>query len=95
MERKDRADDEEEMMAAEMAELERMDQAQRDMDNDSEGSDRDALPPPANEEEIAEAREIFKKAQEDLKERNRMKELVKDANQSDLQAMINARLAKR
>ena len=29
----------------------------------AQGSDRDALPPPANEEEIAEAREIFKKAQ--------------------------------
>jgi len=93
MDRKER-DVEEELLAEEMEEMERIDQGQRDNDNASEAGS-DALPPPATEGEIQEAREIFRKAQEDLKERNRMKELVKGANQSDLQAMINARLAKR
>ena len=51
--------------------------------------------PPATEKEIAEAQEIVKRAQDDLIERNKMKAKVKDANKTDLQAMINARLAKR
>ena len=79
-----------EKMRAEMAE---MDEPPPN-DNASEGSDP-PLPPPATEKEIAEAQEIVKRAQDDLIERNKMKAKVKDANKTDLQAMINARLAKR
>ena len=79
-------------LRAEMAsEMERM-EAPPDNDSD-DGSD--ALPPPATEKEIEEAQEIVRRAQDDLIERNKMKAKVKDANKSDLQAMINARLAKR
>ena len=82
--------DDDEKMRAEMAEMDEPPPS----DNASEGSDP-PLPPPASEQEIAEAQEIVKRAQDDLIERNKMKAKVKDANKSDLQAMINARLAKR
>ena len=89
--RKDLDEDDEEKMKEEMAaEMEKM---ERQDDNESDGSDE--LPPPASKEEIAEAQDIVKKAQDDLVERNKMKAKVKDASKSDLQAMINARLAKR
>eukprot|EP00437_Effrenium_voratum_P018044 CAMPEP_0181443132 /NCGR_PEP_ID=MMETSP1110-20121109/24395_1 /TAXON_ID=174948 /ORGANISM="Symbiodinium sp., Strain CCMP421" /LENGTH=280 /DNA_ID=CAMNT_0023567097 /DNA_START=68 /DNA_END=907 /DNA_ORIENTATION=- len=83
-------DDEDAAMMAEMDELVEEEERQPADDNESEGSD--ALPPPATEKEIAEAQEIVKRAQDDLIERNKMKAKVKDANKSDLQAMINARL---
>ena len=76
-----------------MAEMDEMDEPPPN-DNASEGSDP-PLPPPATEKEIAEAQEIVRRAQDDLIERNKMKAKVKDANKTDLQAMINARLAKR
>lgn len=80
-----------------MAELERLDEEDRrkDDDNDSNTNASDRLPPPASEAEIEEAQMIVKKAQDDLIERNKMKAKVKDATQQDLQAMINARLARR
>jgi len=64
-----------------------------DNDNDSNTDGSDALPPPASEAEIEEAQRIVQKAQEDLVQRNKMKAKLKDCTQSDLQAMINARIA--
>eukprot|EP00416_Gambierdiscus_australes_P020951 CAMPEP_0171076488 /NCGR_PEP_ID=MMETSP0766_2-20121228/13442_1 /TAXON_ID=439317 /ORGANISM="Gambierdiscus australes, Strain CAWD 149" /LENGTH=285 /DNA_ID=CAMNT_0011533469 /DNA_START=41 /DNA_END=896 /DNA_ORIENTATION=+ len=60
----------------------------------SGGSDSgDALPPPASEAEIEEARQIVQKAQREAMEREKMKQKAKTASKDDLQAMINARLA--
>jgi len=63
-------------------------------DNASETSDP-PLPPPATDEEVAEAREIVRKAEQDVAQRNQMKAKVKTASRDDLQAMINARLNNR
>jgi len=64
--------------------------------DDDASSQGDPLPPPASEAEIAEAQEIVRKAQEELVERNKMKAKVNSGcNNTDLQAMINARLAKK
>mmetsp|Transcript_106118 Transcript_106118/g.167579 ORF Transcript_106118/g.167579 Transcript_106118/m.167579 type:complete len:228 (-) Transcript_106118:8-691(-) len=64
--------------------------------DDGGSSSGDPLPPPASEAEIEEAQRIVQKAQEELAERNKMKAKLKDGMaQSDLQAMINARLAKK
>mmetsp|Transcript_9574 Transcript_9574/g.17786 ORF Transcript_9574/g.17786 Transcript_9574/m.17786 type:complete len:216 (+) Transcript_9574:79-726(+) len=93
MEIKNKDKDDEAELMAEMEREEMEEQPGRDNDTESEGSD--ALPPPATPGEIAEAQEIVRKAQDDLIERNKMKAKVKDATQNDLQAMINARLAKR
>mmetsp|Transcript_107225 Transcript_107225/g.334243 ORF Transcript_107225/g.334243 Transcript_107225/m.334243 type:complete len:141 (+) Transcript_107225:246-668(+) len=53
----------------------------------------DALPPPASEADIEEARQIVQKAQREAAEREKMKAKAKTASRDDLQAMINARLA--
>mmetsp|Transcript_39517 Transcript_39517/g.100320 ORF Transcript_39517/g.100320 Transcript_39517/m.100320 type:complete len:238 (-) Transcript_39517:94-807(-) len=60
---------------------------------DSNSDAGDALPPPASEAEIEEARQIVQKAQREAVERDKMKVKAKTANRDDLQAMINARIA--
>eukprot|EP00928_Gymnodinium_smaydae_P070574 TRINITY_DN54381_c0_g1_i1.p1 TRINITY_DN54381_c0_g1~~TRINITY_DN54381_c0_g1_i1.p1 ORF type:complete len:203 (+),score=50.81 TRINITY_DN54381_c0_g1_i1:165-773(+) len=62
---------------------------------DNESDSGDPLPPPATEDEIAEARDIVHRAQQEAIEREKMKAKVQSATKSDLQAMINARLAKK
>merc|ERR1719491_1805570 len=49
----------------------------------------DALPPPASEAEVEEARQIVEKAQREAVYREKMKEKAKTATAEDLQAMIN------
>mmetsp|Transcript_32363 Transcript_32363/g.92862 ORF Transcript_32363/g.92862 Transcript_32363/m.92862 type:complete len:235 (-) Transcript_32363:210-914(-) len=67
---------------------------QRERGSSSGGSDSgDALPPPATEAEIEEARQIVQRAQREATERAKMKAKAKAASRDDLQAMINARLA--
>mmetsp|Transcript_113529 Transcript_113529/g.212705 ORF Transcript_113529/g.212705 Transcript_113529/m.212705 type:complete len:217 (+) Transcript_113529:69-719(+) len=76
-----------EMLAAEAEAAERIPPKE---DDDPDAGD--ALPPPATEEEVEEARNIVMKAQREAIEREKMKEKAKTANFDDLQAMINARL---
>merc|ERR1711948_227190 len=64
----------------------------REQQGSDGGSDSgDALPPPASAEEIEEARQIAQKEQAE-REKNKVK--AQTASKADLQAMINARLAK-
>lgn len=70
----------------------RADQAARTREADKDSDAGDALPPPASEAEIEEARQIVQKAQREAAEREKMKAKAKTASRDDLQAMINARL---
>ncbi|CAK0897195.1 unnamed protein product, partial [Prorocentrum cordatum] len=80
----ERMEREEEDQAARLAAV------QRQADSDSDGGD--ALPPPASEAEIEEARMIVQKAQKEAAQREKMKAKAAHASRDDLQAMINARL---
>eukprot|EP00443_Scrippsiella_acuminata_P072560 CAMPEP_0115448064 /NCGR_PEP_ID=MMETSP0271-20121206/40294_1 /TAXON_ID=71861 /ORGANISM="Scrippsiella trochoidea, Strain CCMP3099" /LENGTH=213 /DNA_ID=CAMNT_0002874165 /DNA_START=13 /DNA_END=654 /DNA_ORIENTATION=- len=64
----------------------------RETASDRSSDAGDALPPPASEAEIEEARRIVQKAQREAAEREKMKVKAKSASKDDLQAMINARL---
>merc|ERR1719436_1523114 len=57
----------------------------RDVASDDGSDQGDALPPPASEAEIEEARQIVQKAQLDAAERERMKVKAKSASRDDLQ----------
>jgi len=61
-------------------------------DSGASGDSGDALPPPASEAEIEEARRIVQKAQREATHREKMKVKAQTASRDDLQAMINARL---
>lgn len=80
----ERIEREEEDQAARLAAV------QREADSDSDGGD--ALPPPASEAEIEEARMIVMKAQKEAAQREKNKAKAAHASRDDLQAMINARL---
>merc|ERR1719188_1413116 len=80
----ERIEREEEDQAARLAAV------QREADSDSDGGD--ALPPPASEAEIEEARMIVQKAQKEAAQREKMKAKAAHTSRDDLQAMINARL---
>merc|ERR1712039_13113 len=68
----------------------------REQQGSDGGSDSgDALPPPASAEEIEEARLIVQKAQKEQAEREKNKAKAQTASKDDLQAMINARLARK
>ena len=48
----------------------------------------------ANQEEIAEAQQVVMKAQQDVIERNKMREEAKTASKEDLQAILHLRTLK-
>lgn len=81
--------------AANMARLAREEEerANRQNGSDNDSDSGDALPPPASEAEIEEARVIVQKALREAGQREKMKAKAKSASRDDLQAMINARLA--
>mmetsp|Transcript_10386 Transcript_10386/g.25965 ORF Transcript_10386/g.25965 Transcript_10386/m.25965 type:complete len:223 (+) Transcript_10386:46-714(+) len=68
------------------------DHVRADAASDRSSDAGDALPPPASEAEIEEARQIVQKAQREAAEREKMKAKAKSASKDDLQAMINKRL---
>eukprot|EP00930_Biecheleria_cincta_P095103 TRINITY_DN87129_c0_g1_i1.p1 TRINITY_DN87129_c0_g1~~TRINITY_DN87129_c0_g1_i1.p1 ORF type:complete len:200 (-),score=57.71 TRINITY_DN87129_c0_g1_i1:56-655(-) len=64
--------------------------------DDGASSDGDPLPPPASEAEVEEARRIVQQATREAEDRKKMQAKVSQGcSQNDLQAMINARLAKK
>lgn len=63
--------------------------------DDGASSDGDPLPPPASEAEVEEARRIVQQATKEADDRKKNQAKVNQGcSQNDLQAMINARLAK-
>mmetsp|Transcript_46408 Transcript_46408/g.100942 ORF Transcript_46408/g.100942 Transcript_46408/m.100942 type:complete len:222 (-) Transcript_46408:141-806(-) len=87
-----RLDDVAAMASFEKEEEDRWNQL-RNATNSGDSDNGDALPPPATELEVEEARCIVQKAQREAEEREIMKTKAKTASRSDLEAMINARIA--
>mmetsp|Transcript_43968 Transcript_43968/g.113605 ORF Transcript_43968/g.113605 Transcript_43968/m.113605 type:complete len:281 (+) Transcript_43968:88-930(+) len=62
---------------------------------DDSDSEEDKLPAEATQEEREEAEQVVRTAFKEAKERRKLREKVKGASPADLQALLNARFAKR
>lgn len=81
--------------AAMMADLEESMRNMLPRDDGSDDEDANKRPTEATQEERDEAEQIVRLAFKEAKERDRLRKEVKKCSQADLQAMLNARLARK